>query len=148
MKRPFAHRLFSAWLALLVLTASVGLTVQRHACYLSGQQTVSVVLAPQHRCPAPAGVSPVQSTAALVKKASSCCEFHAQQHKLSAHAAPGALKSLLPPLLLGLPASSCWAAAAFPTKVAVASAPGVYAASFPPPRAGRALLIFVGTLVV
>ncbi|MFD2786634.1 hypothetical protein [Hymenobacter rubripertinctus] len=144
MKRPLFHQFFSIWLALLVLTASVGLTVQQHTCLLSGAHSAAIVFQPaQHGCP-PARVKqePDQTRAAQLTR--SCCEFGAHFHKLdtpSAHLAW--VKAPVPALLPG------WPVAPHPVPYIAAVAARWFAAhSSPPPLGGRTLLTFGGILVV
>jgi hypothetical protein len=149
MKRPISHRLFSAWLALLVLAASVGMTVQQHTCRQSGNRTSSVVFStPQHRCPAakPTSHHHVPGSQAQLKAA--CCDFSAHFHKLDAPTPEITWAKLLPtPLLATWWPAPTWPA--LPPTLLVAQADAWYAAdSSPPLRAGRELLAFVGVLVI
>lgn len=149
MKRPLAHRLFSAWLALLVLTASVGLTVQQHVCRMSGQHTAQVVFAaPHHGCPAPmATAAPAQAGKAQLKAA--CCDFKAFRHKLSAPTTDHTWSKAAVPVALALPAApAAWLQV--PKRTWLQPAAGWYASDTSPPGhpAGRALLTLVCTLVV
>lgn len=146
VKRPLIHRLFSGFLALLVLTASVGLTVLRHTCRQSGHTSTAVIFqAPHHRC---ANTGPVEVPAAGAHVKSACCDFDAHFHKLDTSSPALAwLKSLVPDL-----AASWLPTTAWPTlPLAAQHTPAMrwYAAdSSPPARAGRALLTFVCTLVI
>lgn len=149
MERPLLHRLLSCWLALLVLTSSVGLTVQQHTCRQSGHRSASVVFSPaRHGCP------PVQARQHNLKQAgptkltASCCEFGAHFHKLDAPSAELSwLKVPAPAVMPEWPAPIMWAA--HPAPARLAGPQGWHAAdSSPPPRAGRQLLTFVGVLVV
>ncbi|UPL50107.1 HYC_CC_PP family protein [Hymenobacter sublimis] len=147
MKRPLLHRLFSTWLALLVLTTSVGLTVQQHTCRQSGSRTASVIFSPaQHTCPAPKPAT--QQHAAKARLSKSCCEFGAHFHKLDTPSAELAWVKVLPPALApAWPAATVWPAA--PTAPLCQVAARWHATdSSPPPRAGRTLLTFVGVLIV
>jgi hypothetical protein len=150
MKRPLSHRLFSALLALLVLSASVGLTVQRHTCRESGQTTAAVVFStPKHRCPAPKSTKSVghqHSTQAKLKSA--CCDFQAHFHKLDAPSPELAwVKLLTPPFVADWLPNASWPT--LPSAPVVAHAAAWYASdSSPPPRAGRELLTFIQVLVV
>lgn len=144
-------RLTSLWLALLVLTASVGLTVQQHTCHVSGKTQRAVVLTPHHGC-APAGMAtagcqrPVPQPKANVK--AGCCEFSAHHHKVDAAAHElGLSKIPVPAFVAVLPTLLAWPRPAAAT--AAAETGLLHAAdSSPPPRAGRALLTFVGVLIV
>lgn len=149
MKRPLLHRLFSFWLALLVLTSSVGLTVQQHTCRQSGYRSASVIFSPaRHGCPAPRPVRSELQPAGPVQLTASCCEFGAHFHTLDAPSAELAwLKLPAPAIVPPRPAPLVWAAV--PASVWLKAPQGWYAAdSSPPPRAGRQLLTFVGVLVV
>lgn len=149
--RPLLHRLFSAWLALLVLTASVGLTVQQHTCSMSGKTQRAVVLTPRHACaPAPTDVAACRKPGAPAKASlrDGCCAFSAHHHKVDAAAHDfGLAKVAVPALLAVLPAPLIWAQ---PAAAAVIAETGILHAAdaSPPPRAGRALLTFVCVLVV
>ena len=145
MKRSALHRLLSAFLALLVLTSSVGLTVQRHTCRQSGHTTAGVIFStPRHGCPPPQPGAH-QARAALK---SACCDFSAHLHKLDAAAADVVGGKLLPaPFVALLPAPGWQRGAPVPARSA-AAARWHAADSPPPPRSGRALLAFVCTLVV
>jgi hypothetical protein len=139
------RRLVSLLLAVLVLTTSVGLTVQRLTCRMSGRSTVALSVA---------GRADLQSCSADMEPAkptakNNCCDFSKQLHKLTAPAHELAAKVLLPlpgpALLPALPAWPQPALAALPAD----SAPRWFAAdSSPPPLGGRGLLAFVCTLVV
>ncbi|MBX0290559.1 hypothetical protein K3G63_08930 [Hymenobacter sp. HSC-4F20] len=149
MKRPLLHRLFSIWLALLVLTTSVGLTVQQHTCRESGKHTAAIIFSPAHHgCPAskPAGHDSHQTGKAQLKKA--CCEFGAHFHKLDAPSAELAwVKAPVPALMPAWPAATVWPSV--PTTPQLRAELRWYAAdSSPPLRAGRTLLTFVSVLVV
>lgn len=147
MKRPLLHRLFSVWLALLVLTSSVGLAVQQHLCRQSGQRTTDIIFqSARHGCPpTPVAAGLHQDGKAHLTK--SCCEFGADFHKLDTASAQLALVKVPAPALL-----PAWPAAPFPAFKAVTlhqPAARWYAAdSSPPPLGGRALLTRVGVLVV
>ncbi|WP_188815117.1 hypothetical protein [Hymenobacter cavernae] len=146
MKRPLAHRLFSGFLALLVLTASVGLTVLRHTCSQSGHTTTAVIFStPHHGCPT-AAQTPKHSTSAHLKGA--CCDFKAHFHKLDASSSAVSLvKSLVPDFTGAWLPTTAWPLV--PTAPSVAQAAPWHASdSSPPPRAGRTLLAFVCTLVI
>ncbi|WP_188556647.1 HYC_CC_PP family protein [Hymenobacter glacieicola] len=147
MKRPLLHRLFSTWLALLVLTSSVGLTVQQHTCRQSGSRTTSVIFSPaRHKCPAPQPATAHHSAKAQLTK--SCCEFGAHFHKLDAPSAELAWVKV-PPVALApaWPAVTGWPAVSA-TPLGQVAARWHAADSSPPARAGRALLTFVGVLIV
>ena len=132
------RRFVSLLLAVLVLTASVGLTVQRLTCRMSGRSTVTVAVAGAAGAD-PAGC-PGASAPTTLAAEGTCCDFSKQLHKLSVPAAELAAKTLPPaPLLVALAATALhWPAA--PTAFA--------ADTSPPPRGGRTLLAFACTLVV
>ncbi|WP_157547608.1 hypothetical protein [Hymenobacter sp. DG25A] len=149
MKRPLAHRLFSAWLALLVLTASVGFTVQQHVCRTSGQRTAQLVFTtPHHGCAASMPVAGKASPGKAQLKAP-CCDFKAHLHKLSVPGTEHAWSKVLLPV---------WVTATFvapgwpgiPPVSLARQASAWHASDSSPPgaRAGRGLLVFVCTLVV
>ncbi|WBA42243.1 hypothetical protein [Hymenobacter canadensis] len=146
MKRPLSHRLFSALLALLVLTASVGMAVLQHTCRQSGYRTTAVVFStPKHRCPAPQADA---RHATQTQLTGACCDFQAHLHKLDVPAPELAWAKLLPPPLVAdwLPAPT-WLT--LPPAPLVARAAAWHAAdSSPPARAGRQLLVFIHVLVV
>ncbi len=132
-------------LAVLVLTASVGLTVQRLTCRMSGRSTVAVSVAGRAELRGCAGeLAPTNPTAK-----DNCCDFTKQLHKLSVPAHEQATKVLVPTPLLAVEAEAInWpdvAAVALPS----AGGPRWFSAdSSPPPLGGRELLAFVCTLVV
>ena len=131
MKRPSLHRLLSAFLALLVLTSSVGLTVQRHTCRQSGHTTAGLIFStPHHGCPPPRAAS------------------HRAKAQLETAASDVVATKLLPaPLPALLPQLGGWL---LPPRAVVLLAPTRWPAddASPPLRAGRRLLAFVCTLVV
>ncbi|WBO85268.1 hypothetical protein [Hymenobacter yonginensis] len=149
MQRPLSHRLFSALLALLVLTASVGMAVLQHTCRQSGYRTTAVVFStPKHRCPAPEPTQEATHHSTKAQLTSACCDFQAHLHKLDVPAPELAWAKLLPPPL----AADWFPATAWPTlppAPLVARAAAWHASdSSPPPRAGRQLLTFIQVLVV
>ncbi|AHJ96760.1 hypothetical protein [Hymenobacter swuensis] len=145
MKRPLLHRFCSFWLALLVLTSSVGLTVQQRTCRQSGRHTAGVAFSPaRHGCPAPQPLAHHTNKAQFTKP---CCEFGAHFHKLDAPSAQlNWVHAPLPALLPGWPTAPAWRA--MPAAQVAAPAAWHAADSSPPLRAGRTLLTFVGVLVV
>ncbi|GAB2954007.1 hypothetical protein GCM10027048_19120 [Hymenobacter coalescens] len=157
MKTPsLLLRLTSLWLALLVLTASVGLTVQQHTCQVSGLTQRAVVLTPHHGCaPEEVAGSPASSgceVPALADKATvqdGCCAFSAEHHKVDAAAHDlGLSKVPVPALLAVLPAAPTWPLPAV-DRARLLTACVLHAAdASPPTRAGRALLTFVCSWVV
>ncbi|QKG51430.1 hypothetical protein [Hymenobacter sp. BRD67] len=150
---PYCHRLLSAFLALLVLATSVGLTAERHRCRISGRSTVALSLPGQASHEAEALTSkpgrPCQK-----RRAQGCCDVSHLHHKLSAQSAdagPGKWlpepPPLLPPAVLPAPV---WSARPTPAPLALAVAAGTAANASPPgvPRAGRTLLTLGCKLVV
>jgi hypothetical protein len=150
---PYHHRLVSAFLALLVLATSVGLTAERHRCRISGRSTVALSLP---------GLANHEDDALANKpgrpcgkrRADGCCDVSHLHHKLSTQSANAGLAKwlpeppqLLPPALL--PALA-WAGFATSAPLAASVAVGTAANSSPPgvPRAGRVLLTRHCTLVV
>ncbi|QIX62776.1 hypothetical protein HER32_16995 [Hymenobacter sp. BT18] len=148
MKRPLAHRLFSVWLALLVLTSSVGLAVQQHTCRVSGKHTAHVVFSTaQHGCP-PAMPVAESGKHPKTKLQKTCCEFSAQHHKVDLPTAGINVLKLVPPALLDWQPASAWTQAPLAPSV-LAQAAIWHAADASPPRpAGRQLLTFFCLLVV
>ena len=146
--RPHSRfrRLVSVLLAVLVLITSVGLTVQRLTCRMSGQRTVAVSVAGHTELRGCMG----ELAPATPKAADGCCDFSKQEHKLSSPAHELAAKVLVPvPTMLAVVPPLAWptpaAAAAWPA----AGGPRWFAAdASPPPRGGRALLAFACTLEV
>lgn len=142
VKRPLLHRLFSGFMALLVLLTSVGLAVQSHTCHSSGLSTAAIVFsAPEHKCPSGTKGAAHQENKAEFKQ--SCCEFGTHFHKLEA-ASVSHIKLLLPvPLLAWLPSS--FGNILLPSPQLAPAAPWHASDSSPPLRAGRELLTFVCT---
>jgi hypothetical protein len=140
------RRFVSLLLAVLVLTASVGLTVQRHTCRMSGRSNVDVLVPGQLALRGCNGRR-LPTKAAVAKD--NCCDVSSHLHKLSAPAHGLAAKVLVPaPLLAVWLPGMIWPMA---TALAVPepSGPRWFAAdSSPPPLGGRGLLTFVCTLVV
>lgn len=154
MNRPLPHRLLSAFLALLVLATSVGLTAERHRCRISGRSTVALSLP---------GFTPKEDAQPVNKKGrpcgkrrnDGCCDVSHLQHKLNAQTPAASLTKwlpappqLLPPALLPEPV---WPGLlSMGTYPMPAVAVGYAANSSPPGQcwAGRVLLTFVGVLVV
>ncbi|WP_152560145.1 hypothetical protein [Hymenobacter sp. IS2118] len=140
-----SHRLVSVMLAVLVLTTSVGLTVQRLTCNLSGRSMVAVSV--------PGRADLRGCTEELVPATSqatdNCCDFSQQVHKLSVAVHELVTKVLL---LAPLPATVAALELAWPAGPALVfsqtTAPRWFAADSSPPLGGRGLLVFVCTLVV
>ena len=145
MQAPsFARRIVSLWLAALVLTASVGLTVERHTCRFSGRSRASLALL---------GAGPRSCYGALAppRAKDGCCDFSRHLHKLTAPAHEQAFGKVLVPG----PLLAAWLPGAVGPRVprrpaqAGAAGPRWFAAdASPPPLGGRALLRWAGKLVV
>ena len=140
------RRFLSLLLALLVLAASVGITVRKQTCLLSGcsQVALSVVAAPAS--------SLCRGTAtplAITDQGDDCCDFSLQLHKVSTPALKLAAKVLLPAAwpAAGAPVPA-WplAKAAVPTELV--DPRRVATASLLPPLGGRELLRWACTMVV
>lgn len=148
--RPHSHSLFrrlvSLLLAALVLITSVGLTVQRLTCRMSGQSSVAVSMsgrAELHGCMG-------ELAPATPKAVDGCCDFSKQEHRLSSPVHELAAKILMP-----VPAMSVvvpllnWPALTADAVSLADAGPGWFAAdASPPPLGGRALLTFVCNLEV
>jgi hypothetical protein len=145
--RPHSQfrRLVSLLLALLVLITSVGLTVQRLTCRMSGRSTVALSVAGRADLRGCTGELAPTTPAAK----DNCCDFSKQVHKLTLPTHEQASKILVPPSLLAVEMPGL----SWPKRAAVAEpkdgGPRWFAAdSSPPPLSGRELLAFVCTLVV
>ena len=143
-RHSLLRRFVSFALALLVLTASVGLSVQRQTCRMSGRSKVNVSML--SKVAAPTGCNDQTTSVAQ----DHCCDFSSHLHQLTTPAYELAAKVLVPaPLLAVLPAMGVsWP---MPTVVEVlkTNVPRWFAAdSSPPPLGGRGLLAFVCTLTV
>jgi len=147
LPHSFLRRFVSLLLAALVLTASVGLTVQRQTCRMSGRSLVAVSVASAPARWAGCGGRPV-AAGPLVKKG--CCDFQSHLHKLSAPAHDAAAGNVLLPAPLPaawlLPVANFRAARFSPRALKtglwwLARAPA-------PPLGGREFLVFACTLVV
>ena len=146
MRRPLAHRLLSLFLAVLVLTASVGLTVQQHTCRLSGRSKASVALlnpAAMRGCGGRLATTPPR-----IKD--NCCDFSSHLHKLNAPAHELTMAKVLLPAMpaLWLPLQSWPTVPQAPAATAVTGMRWYAADSSPPPLGGRGLLVRSGKLVV
>lgn len=139
------RRLVSLLLAALVLTASVGLTVQRHTCRMSGRSKVDVSVPGQRALPG--CTDRMAPSTPLVKD--NCCVFSSYLHKLSAPAHELAAKILVPVPLDGFtPVAFSWPTPASAVVPALPCPRWFAADSSPPPRGGRRLLAFACTLKV
>lgn len=148
MTSPSLFRRFVSFLlAMLVLTASVGLSVQRQTCRMSGRSQVDVSVL--GKVASPAGCEGMVVPAAPIAD-DNCCDFSSHLHKLTTPAQELAAKVLVPaPLLAVLPAGNVtWplhSAEAAPE----ARVPRWFAADTSPPNpGGRVLLALVCKLVV
>ena len=139
------RRLVSLLLAVLVVTVSVGFTVQRSTCRMSGRSTVEVLLAgqtAQRGC----GGQPVLARPFLKDN---CCDYSSHLHKLSAPAHELAAKVLVLSPLLAIFTVAVAGPFVMAEDASMMGAPRWFAAdSLFPPRAGRRLLAFICTLVV
>lgn len=144
-RHSFFRRFVSLLLAVLVLITSVGFTVQRLTCRMSGRSMVALSVA--GRAELRGCAASMTPTAPVAKD--NCCDFSKQLHKLSTPAHELAAKVLVPvPVLAFLPPSVSWPKPAV-APLPPASTPRWFSAdSSPPPRGGRGLLAFVCTLVV
>ena len=142
---PF-RRSVSLLLAVLVLLTSVGFTVQRLTCRMSGLSRVALAVAGQADLRGCLGNrAPLTSVAK-----GNCCDFSQQVHKLSVPAPELAAKILLPaPLQVATGiADLVWPVSPTVTLLTYNGPRWFAADSSPPPRSGKALLAFVCTLVV
>jgi hypothetical protein len=146
--RPHSRfrRLVSVLLAVLVLITSVGLTVQRLTCRMSGQSTVAVSVAGQaelHGCLGK--LAPATS-----KAQDDCCDFSKHQHKLSSPVHELAAKVLVPvPSTSAIVPPLSWPVSAAAADLQAATGPRWFAAdASPPPLGGRALLALACILEV
>ena len=139
------RRFLSLMLAVLVLTASVGLTVQRQICRMSGRSRVEVSLPGRVALRSCEGA--LASTTSFAKD--DCCDFSSHLHKLSAPVHELAAKVPVPaPALAFWAPIAVWLGAASVEERAVSGPRWMAADSSPPPRGGRKLLAFVCSLVV
>lgn len=140
------RRLVSLLLAVLVLITSVGLTVQRLTCRMSGQSTVAVSVAGHGELRGCLG----ELAPTTPKAADGCCDFSKQEHKLSSPAHELAAKILVPvPELAAIAPLQNWPMPQAASVLRAATGPRWFAAdTSPPPLGGRALLAFACTLEV
>ena len=140
------RRLVSLLLAVLVLITSVGLTVQRLTCRMSGQSTVAVSVAGRAELRGCMG----ELAPATPKASDGCCDFSKHEHKLSSPAHELAAKIVVPgPLMSAIVPLLSWPVPTAAAVSLVATGPRWFAAdASPPPLGGRALLAFVCTLEV
>ena len=132
--RLLLHRIFNLGLALLVLTASVGLRVQRHTCHFSGRSTATV------RLPGAAALRGCDGRLAsrpTIRR--NCCDFSSHLHQLNTPAAEYATTKVLAPNALALalpwPTAPEWPRA--PVRRPIANGPRWSAADTPEPPAGQ-----------
>ncbi|GAB2475274.1 hypothetical protein GCM10011375_23470 [Hymenobacter qilianensis] len=149
VKRPLTHRIFSGLLALLILAASVGLTVQRRTCNVSGRSTANITFrAAVDACqPSNNVLDCGASVASQLRQA--CCDLATDFHKLSAPA-PASLggKFLAGPAISPWPATTVWPPIPASPLLAQAACRWYASDASPPSRAGRVLLAFGCILVV
>ena len=140
------RRLVSVVLAVLVLITSVGLTVQRLTCRMSGTSTVAVSVAGRAELRGCLG----ELAPATPKAADGCCDFSQHEHKLSSPVHELAAKILVPvPVLTTTVPPLSWPVPEAAAGSRAASGPRWFAAdASPPPLGGRALLAFACTLEV
>lgn len=145
--RPHSRfrRLVSLLLAVLVLTTSVGLTVQRLTCRMSGRSTVAVSVAGRADLRGCTGELAPTTPAAK----DNCCDFSKQVHKLTLPTHELTSKIMVPAPLLAveIPALS-WPKPAAVVELKDGGPRWFAADSSPPPLGGRGLLTFVCSLVV
>jgi hypothetical protein len=139
------RRLVSVVLAVLVLITSVGLTVQRLTCRMSGRSTVAVSVAGRAELRGCLG----ELAPATPKAADGCCDFSKHEHKLNSPVHEMAAKILVPvPALLAPLPQLSWPVSKAAVSLA-ARAPRWFAAdASPPPLGGRTLLAFACMLEV
>ena len=146
--RPYSplRRLVSVLLAVLVLITSVGLTVQRLTCRMSGRSTVAISVAGRAELRGCMG----ELAPATPKAADGCCDFSKHEHKLNSPAHELAAKILVPtPLLLATVPPLGWPISKSVAVSRATAGPRWFAAdASPPPRGGRTLLTFTCTLEV
>lgn len=140
------RRLVSVVLAVLVLITSVGLTVQRLTCRMSGTSTVAVSVAGRAELRGCMG----ELAPAISKAADGCCDFSKHEHKLNSPVHELATKILVPvPALLATLPQLSWPVSKAAAVSLAANAPRWFAAdASPPPLGGRALLAFACKLEV
>lgn len=139
------RRLVSLLLAVLVLAASVGLTVQRQTCRLSGRSKVDVLVAGM----AAAGNCGGQLAPARSFVKDNCCDVSSHLHQLTAPSQELAAKVLVPaPLLAVWLPEATWARVPVVDDAEARALRWFAADASPPPRGGRGLLAFVCTMVV
>ncbi|MDB5268785.1 MAG: hypothetical protein JWP58_1825 [Hymenobacter sp.] len=141
-----SRRLVSVLLAVLVLITSVGLTVQRLTCRMSGQSTVAVSVAGRTELRGCLG----ELAPATPKAADGCCDFSKHEHKLNSPVHELAAKILVPvPAMSIIVPPLSWPASSVAAVSRAATGPRWFAAdASPPPLGGRALLAFACTLEV
>lgn len=146
--RPHSRfrRLVSVLLAVLVLITSVGLTVQRLTCRMSGRSTVAVSVAGRAELRGCLG----ELAPATPKAQDGCCDFSKHEHKLNSPAHELATKILVPvPALSAIVPALGWPVAPAAGASLAGAGPRWFAAdASPPPLGGRALLAFACILEV
>ncbi|QIL77454.1 hypothetical protein [Hymenobacter sp. HDW8] len=149
MKRPLTHRIFSGLLALLILAASVGLTVQRRTCHISGRSTANFTFSAAVDACQPSNEALHCSVSATSQWRQACCDLATDLHKLSAPAPATLGGKFLAGLAINTWAtSSVWPPVPDAPLLAQAAYRWYASDASPPPRAGRLLLAFGCILVV
>jgi hypothetical protein len=139
------RRFVSLMLATLVLTTSVGLTVQRNTCRMSGRSQVQLSVPGQATLGGCAG----ERGAARPVAKDGCCDLSSHLHKLSTPVHELAAKTVVPtPLLAACMPAAVWELAPVAPASVAATQCWFGAYSSPPPLGGRGLLAFACTLVV
>ena len=145
MPHSLFRRFVGLLLAALVLTASVGLTVQRYTCRVSGRSNVAVSLTGQLPV---RGCEPQAASAKFVSE-DKCCDTSSLLHKLSVPAATEFAAKLLPaPALAVWLSAPNWPVASLGWPEAANGQRWFAASSSPPPLGGRTLLSMVCSLAV
>ena len=144
MPRPLSHRLFNLLLAVLVLAASVGLSVQHHTCRLSGRSKTLLTLPGQVSmagCTSPAGAAAFKD---------SCCNLDSHLHKLTtpAYELKAGKVPVPSPLFVAVLPAQLWPLPLAARPLAGPAGARWYAADSSPPRTGRQVLLLACTLVV
>lgn len=149
MKRPLTHRIFSGLLALLILAASVGLTVQRRTCSMSGRSTANFTFSAAVDACQPSSSALDCGASATSQLRQACCDLATDFHKLSAPAPASLGGKFLPgPIISTWPVTPVWPSVSAAPLLAQAAVRWHASDTSPPPRAGRLLLTFGCTLVI
>ncbi|MFC7669234.1 hypothetical protein ACFQT0_19160 [Hymenobacter humi] len=141
---PF-RRFVSLLMAVLVLAASVGLTVQRQTCRMSGRSKVEISVLSQVTL---VGCQGLQAPS-LAGADDECCDFSSHLHKVATPVHKLAAKVPVPaPLLLAWVPKQVWPGQALVVAHADVEPRWFAADASPPPPGGRGLLALVCTLMV